>query len=141
MAKMKLKRGDDFKLEMTVTDKKNALAVSTKALLDAALTANPQVPQDIANATVAYNNAIRVDITGWTIISHIRGANGKLIKALDVVIVDAAEGIFTLAATALETAKWSPDTYKADIQFDRPSFGKVSSQTFTITVEEDYSYE
>lgn len=138
-ASLKTKRGDDFKLEMTVTDKKNAAAVAAKTALDAALAAVPQVPADIATATTTYNDAIRVDITNWDIKCELR-CNGRLLMALDVVITDAAEGIFTMAATALETAKWSPDTYKADVQFVRPGFGTVSSNTFSVEVEEDVTY-
>lgn len=82
------------------------------------------------------NNGTAVDITGWTITSQIRYSK-KLIDDVTVTITDATAGEFTISVDKANTAIWPARKLKCDIQFDRPSEGRVSSQTFIISVSED----
>jgi hypothetical protein len=147
--KILVKRGDDFRLDMTIQDLNNDAAIASKAALDAAqaaynaaLAANPQVPADITttyNALVAaqatYANDIVVDISTWTITSKLAWA-GKLISTFTVVIVDGPAGNFSVRLGSADTALWKPRTYDMDVQFVRAE-GKVSSETFLVIVEKD----
>ncbi len=147
------KRGDDFKLDFTVTDKNNttslallATVVEAQATLDAALAADPLVQQDVDdaqtaldNAQAAYDTSIIVDITGWTMVSQVRRSGKTLIDALDVTILDAAAGTFALTKDSVDTQLWPVLELGCDIQFTRPT-GIISSETFIIKVEKDMTY-
>ena len=144
---IRFKRGDDFKLDLTVTDKNNTTAIAAAALVvveqatyDALLLEDPQVPQDIADQLVVLNDAIAaydlsiiVDITNWTITSNMAW-RGKAIASFTITIIDALLGTFTISIGTAVTALWDPRTYDCDIQFVRPE-GKVSSETMKIIVE------
>ena len=147
--KIMIKRGDDFRLDMTIQDLNNDTAILAKQAqtdaqyaYDAALVVVPPDPVALAAALVtldaakaAYLAAITVDVSTWTITSKIAWC-GKLIDPLTVVILDAPNGRFSLQASSVLTALWKPRTHEADIQFVR-SAGKISSQTFDIIVERD----
>ena len=147
--KIRVKRGDDFRLDMTIQDMNNDAAIASKAAMDAAqaaydaaIAADPQVPATITttyNAFVAaqatYADAIVVDISSWTITSKLAWA-GKLISTFTVVIVDGPAGIFSVRLGNAETALWKPRSYDMDVQFVRAE-GKVSSETFMVIVEKD----
>lgn len=147
--KILVKRGDDFRLDMTIQDLNNDAAIASKAAMDAAqaaydaaLAAVPQVPADITttyNALVAaqatYADDIVVDISSWTITSKLAWA-GKLISTFTVVIVDGPAGNFSVRLGNAETALWKPRSYDMDVQFVRAE-GKVSSETFMVIVEKD----
>ena len=147
--KILVKRGDDFRLDMTIQDLNNDAAIASKAAMDAAqaaydaaLAADPQVPADITtthNALVAaqatYADDIVVDISSWTITSKLAWA-GKLISNFTVVIVDGPAGNFSVRLGNAETALWKPRSYDMDVQFVRAE-GKVSSETFMVIVEKD----
>lgn len=146
---IQFKRGDDFKLDLTVTDTNNTEAVAAAAVLvtaqetyDLAVAADPQVPQDIVHAQsavdaaqAAYDLLIIVDITDWTI-TVMMAWSGTEIAVFTVTIINELLGTFMMSATAAQTALWVPRTYDADIQFVRPE-GKTSSETFAIKVEKD----
>lgn len=147
--KIVVKRGDDFRLDMTVQDLNNNAALASKALMDstyaayqAALVAVPQVSIDIINTYNAYlaaQNAyaidIKVDITGWTITSKLAWIS-RLVSIFDVVIIDPLEGTFSVRLGNASTALWKPREHDMDVQFVRPE-GKVSSETFLVIVERD----
>lgn len=147
--KILVKRGDDFRLDMTIQDLNNDAAIASKAAMDAAqaaydaaLAADPQVPATITttyNALVAaqatYADDIVVDISSWTITSKLAWA-GKLISTFTVVIVDGPAGNFSVRLDNAETALWKPRSYDMDVQFVRAE-GKVSSETFMVIVEKD----
>ena len=147
--KILVKRGDDFRLDMTIQDLNNDAAIASKAAMDAAQTAydaaladDPHVPADITttyNALVAaqatYADDIVVDISSWTITSKLAWA-GKLISTFTVVIVDGPAGNFSVRLGNAETALWKPRSYDMDVQFVRAE-GKVSSETFMVIVEKD----
>lgn len=88
------------------------------------------------NLTDPSNSDAPIDITGWTIASQVRYAK-ELIDDLTVTITDAANGLFTISLGYAATAAWPVRKLKCDIQFDRPSDGRVSSDTFYIDVIED----
>ena len=101
--KIVVKRGDDFRLDMTVQDMNNDAAIASKAAMDAAqaaydaaLAADPQVPADITSthatlvtAQAAFADSIVVDISAWTITSKLAWV-GKLISTftLDLGILE-----------------------------------------------------
>ena len=101
-----------------------------------------EIPMNLTNPQ---DNGTPVDITGWTIKSQVRYAR-KLVADLDITIVDAALGEFTIGKPKIDTATWpagpkeKPRRLRCDIQFDRPE-GRVSSQTFFIDCTEDQTYE
>lgn len=147
--KILVKRGDDFRLDMTIQDLNNDAAIASKAAMDAAqaaydaaLAAEPQVPADITTthndlvaAQATYADDIVVDISSWTITSKLAWA-GKLISTFTVIITDGPAGTFSIQLDSTETALWKPRTYDMDVQFVRAE-GKVSSETFLIVVERD----
>ena len=141
------KRGDSFKLDITVTDPNSpasiaaaAALVITEAAYQAALAADPQVPQDIIDTKAArdadqatYDAAIIVDITNWTITSSLRWC-GKLITNFVVTIVDPAIGTLTITAVTTVSELWDAREHKMDIHFVRAS-GATSSETIIVNVE------
>ena len=149
MPSLDFKRGDDFKLDLTVQDTNNAISLGllsdlnlAKAALEATIEADPlntgaiQTAQNAVDAAqIAYDASIVVDITGWTMKSQVRHAK-KLISELDITVVDAANGIFTLSKDDLDTVSWPIRSLTCDVEFVRPE-GKVSSETFLVNVIED----
>lgn len=147
--KILVKRGDDFRLDMTIQDENNDAAIASRAAMDAAqaaynaaIAADPQVPGDITStyntlvaAQATYADAIVVDISTWTITSKLAWV-GKLISTFTVVIIDGPAGTFSVRLGNADTALWKPRTYDMDVQFVRPE-GKVSSETFLVIVERD----
>jgi hypothetical protein len=147
--KILVKRGDDFRLDMTAQDTNSddalaaAIAVTeAQAAYDAALAAVPQISGDVSStqatlvaAQAAYSAAILIDISTWVITSKMAWS-GKLITTFTVTLEDAPNGVFSIRATAEQTALWKPRVYEADVQFVRDA-NKVSSQTFLIQVEKD----
>lgn len=145
-----VKRGDDFSLDLTVKDTNNDTAKAAKITLDAAIVtydeavaADPQVPADITAASdavvvaqTAYDAAIIVDISAWTIDSHLAWC-GKFVTAFVVTITDGPLGKFAITAAKEVTALWKTRTYEADIQFNHTLFGRKSSQTINVIVGRD----
>ena len=143
------RRGDDFMYDMSVKNKNTAgalaaLAVLTSAQADlvAANAAVPIVPQDVIDAEAAivvaqaaYDLAIIVDITGWTIEAELTWAD-KVIDTLTVNITNASLGEFTLIQTDDVTITWPKRLLDADIRFDIPVLGKRSAKTFCIDLQE-----
>lgn len=141
------KRGDSFSLNITITDPNSTVSLAaaaalviTEAAYQAALDADPQVPQDIIDTLAArdadqatYDAAIIVDITGWTITSSLRWC-GKLITDFVVTIDDPAIGTLTITATATVTALWKEREHKMDMLFVRNGV-TTSSETIMIDVE------
>ena len=139
-------RGDDFFLTMAVTDLNSAAAVTAQSNLTSAqqaLDADPSNPTLIAArdaAQTAYDAAIIVDITGWTIRSMVR--KGRTFTAeLTVTVIDATLGQFSIAATPTLTETWRVATHTCDVQFDIPATGRTTSQSFDIVVCEDVTYD
>lgn len=141
------KRGDSFLLDITVTDPNSTAALAaaaalviTEAAYQAALAADPVVPQDVIDTKalrdadqVTYDAAIIVDITGWTITSSLRWC-GKLITNFVVAITDATNGVLNITATAAVSLLWQEREHKMDIHFVRTA-GATSSETIMIDVE------
>lgn len=145
--RISFKRGDSFKLDITITDPNSAAALAAFATLEeaqaayqAALDADPQVPQDIIDtlaamvvAQDAYDLVIIVDITGWTITSKLTWC-GKEIAVFVVVIDDPLIGTLNITATSEVTFLWKVRAHEQDILFVRPE-GATSSETIIIDVE------
>ena len=144
------KRGDDFRLDMTIKNKNSvgalaaqAVVVAAQETLSTANLANPIVPQDVIDAQDAldaaqdaYDLSIIVDITDWVITSNIRW-NDKLVDALDVVIINAAVGQMRIARDDTFTTSWPKRLLDCDVKFDIPVLGKTSSKTFYIDLRGD----
>lgn len=151
--KIPFKSGDDFYLTLTVTNKVSDTAVAAatavieaQAVYDAAVVAEPPVEEDIDDALIAlnaakaaYDTAIIVDITDWTITSSLRWIT-KLIADFTVTKTDAENGKFTLSHPAEDTQLWKSRVYDADVQFLIDG-KKSSSQTFQIDVKTDITIE
>lgn len=146
---LSFKRGDTFTLDLTVTDEysEEALALAEE-LEKLQLDYNTLVEENASQAEIdaaqllveskqnEYDAEIIVDITNWTITASIK-AGGRKVDDLVVSFVDSASGSFNLFKDFSSTELWKTREHKVDIQFDRPSVGRVSSQTFYIDVEED----
>lgn len=144
---IQFKRGDSFKLDITVTDPNSpasiaaaAALVITEAAYQAALDADPQVPQDIIDTLAArdadqatYDAAIIVDITNWTITSSLRWC-GKLVTNFVVTIINSSVGTLTITAATTVSELWTPREHNMDIHFVTPT-GATSSETMIIDVE------
>ena len=146
---LKFKQGDDFKLDFTLTDTNNTTAIAAQNAVEtkrAEIIALEQaVTPDLAAIAVAnaqliilidaYEAAILMDITGWSIASQLRWC-GELIDTFSIDTTTLNIGKFAVTATALQTSLWTPRNYDMDIQFTRLS-GKISSETFILDVEKD----
>lgn len=133
-----VKRGDDFRIDFTIKDDQTDEAKAAKQAWDDALAADPLVPADVEAAKTAYENLIRVDITGWTISSKVRWST-QLVDTLDVEIVNATEGQFALTKGYLDTETWPEKILTCDVE-TLVSGKKTSSETFEIRVVEDITY-
>ncbi len=90
-----------------------------------------------ALASSVENEGVAVDITNWTIESQVRQVDDTLVQNLTVTVTDAANGLFTISATALETESWPVANLFCDIEFTEVSGEVNSTETFTISVQKD----
>jgi len=148
LIKLPFKTGNDLRLDFTLTDTNNTVAIAAKGVLDAAtlalaeaIAAVPQVPATIAAAEVAvtdaqaaYDAAILMNTLGWGIASQIRWC-GRLQDNLTIVRIDDDTAKFAITADSAVTALWKPREYDVDVKFTRVS-GKISSETFILDVEQ-----
>lgn len=80
------------------------------------------------------DNAVPVDLTGWTIRSQVR--NGEaLVADLGVTITNAAAGQYQL--TKNDTTSWPVKDLSCDIEYTTDSGQIVSTETFTISCKAD----
>lgn len=149
---MPFKRGDDFKVDFTLTNTNHITALSLKATLEAEKlilegleAADPLDTVAIATqaaavqvADDAYEDSILMDISGWVISAQLRRFT-NLVSDFTINMDYANIGRFTLTCPASETQMWKPVTHQCDIQFER-GVGKVSSETFLVEVEKDVTY-
>lgn len=146
---LSFKRGDDFTIDLTVTDENSPDAIVLAEEL-ANLQADLQifieegaVQADIDAAQLLvdskqneYDARITVDITGWTITSSIK-VGGRPVDDLVVTFTNPTGGTFNLSKGYEFTEDWRARMHHVDVQFDRPGIGRVSSETFYVDVEED----
>ena len=156
------KRGDNFKLDITVTDPSNdtaeaALLVLTAAQVDLtnaqALLAYLEavIPPDqpaidaqqivvdaavtaLAAAQATYDAAIVVDITDWVITSNLAWC-GTVIEIMEVTITNASLGTFNVRAYEVATILWNIRKHSLDIVFTRAPEGSTSSETMIVDVQ------
>lgn len=81
------------------------------------------------------DNGIPTDLTNWTIRSQVR-RNSQLIDTLDVTIVDAATGRYTLSSSGATTA-WPIAVLESDIEYTSPNGQIVSTETYSINCVKD----
>jgi hypothetical protein len=84
-------------------------------------------------------NSVAVDITDWTIRSQIR-QDTTLVYEFLVTKTNAGSGVFSLSATAAQTATWPLGSLLIDIEFIDPTGFVISSQTFTMQLVRDITY-
>lgn len=156
------KRGDNFKLDITVTDPSSIDAKIQKVILDLAdvvvvdatallafITAIvPPVQQDIddqaailvtaiqtaATEQATYDALIIVNITTWTITSTLRWC-GKLVQIMEFTLTNGAAGTFNIRAYEIDTILWEPRKHELDILFTRAPEGGTSSETIIVDVQ------
>ena len=80
-----------------------------------------------------------MDLTGWTILAHMRDPDGTLVRTLDVRAEAPLDGGLVLVFQAADTQKLTPKTYQGQIQFTKATT-VISSDVFNITVEGDVTY-
>lgn len=133
-----IKRGDDFNLELTVSDVNNEAAVTAKTLLDLELEKENPDTVVVQAQLDAYNAAIIQDITDWTIECQMRWC-GRLLYDFTVTITDGPNGLFTVSAPRVDTELWIPRTVQADLQFTIEGV-RISSETFNIQIAKDKTF-
>ena len=85
------------------------------------------------------SSGVAIDLTGYTLNSQVRATN--FVDTLTVAVTSAVNGLFTLSATATQTASW-PVTdgllsrLFCDVQFTTGSV-VVSTETFQLVIAQD----
>ena len=147
---VRIKRGDDFRLQMAVRDRLNEDAVAAKEAYNVAYqewcdAVNADPPDDGVIATkyaaaeavlLTYENASIVDITNWTIKSGIAWG-GKIFGILDVIIEDVDNGIFTIYLSKDVTYWLKPREYDLEVQFTRPDGDVTTTIDMKLIVDRD----
>ena len=82
-------------------------------------------------------SGIAADITTWTIGCEVDQSDGTLVLAMTVTKTDPTNGIFSLTATALQTASFPVGDLLVDVQILDDSSITVSSETFNLTMVQD----
>lgn len=83
------------------------------------------------------NEGVAVDITNWTIASQARSDDDTILQTFTITKTDAANGVFTVGATATQTEAWALGNYSMDIEFIDASGEVNSTETFTLSVLRD----
>lgn len=83
------------------------------------------------------NQGVAVDITLWTITSQARADDDTVLQTFTVTKTDAANGLFSVSATAAQTELWGLGNYAADIEFVEGGGEVNSTETFTLSVLRD----
>lgn len=78
------------------------------------------------------------NLTNVNIVAKMRRPMRDDIIILTAAKTDAVNGLFTLSATAAQTALWATGVWFMDIQYDQAGV-KDSTETVQIDVVEDYS--
>jgi|TARA_S200002703_G_scaffold80215_1_gene69142 hypothetical protein len=85
-------------------------------------------------------NAAAVDISDFSIRAQIRQTS-TLIATLTTTITNASGGVFSLTATATNTASWTVGTHSCDIEFTDNSGDVFSTETFKLKLIDDITYD
>lgn len=150
---IRVKRGDDFRLQMAVRDRRSDAAVAAyddyatayQAWRDV-VNADPPDEGDISTANdamqaalEAYENACKINITNWDIAGGIAW-NSKPIALFTCTIEDVDDGIYTIFLGRDITYWLKPREYRGEIQFTRPvgdGTEVTTSQDFIFVVDGD----
>lgn len=76
------------------------------------------------------------DLTGMTVRSQVR-YEGELVDTLTYTATSAADGEFTMSASAAATEEWPVGTLLCDIEYTYTDGSRLSTDTFKIIVSED----
>lgn len=150
---VRIKRGDDFRLQMSVKNRRSDDAlIAYQTYQDsyeawrAAVNADLVVEMDVQNthdimesALNTYETICEVDITGWEIEGAIAW-NTRHVADMVCEFEDTSRGIFTISISKDETNLLKPREYRGEIQFTRPSGSDVevtTTQDFILIVDAD----
>lgn len=147
---VRIKRGDDFRLQMAVRDRLNEDAVAAKEAYNIAyqewrdaVNADPPDSGVIATkyaaaeaALLTYENASIVNITNWTIKSAIAWG-GKIFGVLQVIIEDVDNGIYTIYLPKNVSYWLKPREYDLEVQFTRPDGDVTTTIDMKLIVDRD----
>lgn len=147
---VRIKRGDDFTLQMAVRDRRSEEALAAYEEYSTAydnwrdaVNADPPVQQDIddtkllmENTLDAYEAACVVDISNW-IIKTSMGWGGKIIANGSTTILSLDQALYSITYDHDITAALRPRDYECEVQFTLPDETVITSQTFIVTVERD----
>lgn len=79
-----------------------------------------------------------IDLSGWTIASMIRDADGVLIEELVVTVTDAANGAYTISAA--DTTAWPVGLAYWDIEYTDTHGVIQSTDTVTVSILQDITF-
>ena len=77
-----------------------------------------------------------IDITGWSIRSHIRKGS-ELVIVLTVTFIDVLTGVYQLSATPEDTSLFPVGQLVCDIEYTTAAGQVMSTETFEITCTKD----
>lgn len=144
----RIKRGDDFILQMTVRNHKSKESLEQYAIYQTAYKAwkdaiNTDLPDEvtIADKLAAYIAAFEdydtvgiVDITGWSIRCAIAWG-GQTIVEFDCNILNYITGSFEVIFTTEKTSLLKPREYDLELRFTQANQQVVSSQNILLIVD------
>lgn len=82
-----------------------------------------------------------VDLTGYSIAAKIRQADLTEVFTFSPSIdTPATAGIYSMSATAAQTATWAVGTHQLDVEFTDGSGTVTSTDTMAFTVVQDITY-
>lgn len=151
---VRAKRGDDFRLNMSVKDRKSEEALTAYNTYKEAyeigqnvINADPPDAGDIAaqaaivaNLKAAYELICIVNITGWIITAAV-GWAGKTIFQIPINVLDAPNGNFDVYMPSAQSGTLKPREYDVEVQFTRADGKIISSENFKLILEGDYNPE
>lgn len=147
---VRIKRGDDFRLQMAVRDRNNEDAIAARKVYETlyqewrdAVNEDPPNGGVIAvklyaaeAALLEYETASVVDITNWTIKSAIAWG-GKIAGVCDVIIEDLDQGIYQIYLPKEVTYYLKPREYDLEVQFTRPDGDVTTTMDMKLVVDRD----
>ncbi len=86
--------------------------------------------------TLTVNGTPTTDLTGYTALSQVRTASGKLVDNLDVTFDSVSPAVIRLAAPG-PTTSWPVGAAAIDIQFTSPAGRIISTESAAIEILRD----
>lgn len=145
---VRIKRGDDFRLQMAVRDRLNEDAVAAYEEYQTAyvnwreaVNADPPNNDTIANTLLIKNNLYQdyeeltlVDITGWTIRCAISWG-GKTYAEFQTTILNSTQGAYETFLPSSVSAALKPREYTMEVRFTKENQEVVSSSDVILIID------